>query len=157
MPEYRGRASWTCGVMPTLRRAAPSDAVAIAALLGELGYPATVELVRGKLAGMATSPVDDAYVAAFEGRLVGCISLHVFELFHSEGRLGRITSLVVDSSARGAGIGTQLVAAAEAYFLEKGCVRAEVTSADHRSVAHAFYERRGYAVTGRRYGKHLRT
>jgi hypothetical protein len=36
------------------------------------------------------------------------------------------------------------MAAAESFAADHGCVRIEVTSADHRADAHAFYRRRGY-------------
>ena len=46
-----------------------------------------------------------------------------------------------------------LVDEAEAWARAQGCRRIIVTTALHRTGAHAFYERIGYAHTGRRYGK----
>ncbi|WP_235195286.1 GNAT family N-acetyltransferase [Pseudomonas brassicacearum] len=85
--------------------------------------------------------------------IVGVISLHVLELFHQPGRLGRITSLVVDDNFRGQGVGAKLVAAADAFFTSQLCIRAEVTSSDHRIEAHTFYQRLGYAADERRFVK----
>jgi GNAT superfamily N-acetyltransferase len=60
--------------------------------------------------------------------LLGVISLHTLELFHCRGRLGRITSLVVEEKHRGAGIGRLLIQAADEYFFRSGCIRAELVA-----------------------------
>ena len=135
------------------RDAADSDAGSIANLLGQLGYSASEQLVREKIRLLGTSPMDAVVVVEDEGAIVGVISLHVFELFHQVGRIGRITSLVVSESARGKGVGALLVSKADRFFYALGCVRAEVTSADHRSMAHAFYQSQGYAPDERRFIK----
>ena len=75
------------------------------------------------------------------------------DLFHVEGRLGRITLLVVDVVTRGKGVGTNLVIHADAYFRKHECVRAEVTSGDQRHEAHAFYKAMGYQLDERRFIK----
>jgi len=46
-----------------------------------------------------------------------------------------------------------LVSAADAFFTEQLCVRAEVTSSDHRIQAHIFYQQQGYAIDERRFVK----
>ncbi|MCW7539746.1 GNAT family N-acetyltransferase [Aquabacterium sp. A7-Y] len=140
-----------------IREARSEDADAIAALLLELGYPATPELLRRKLEVFAQGLNDKVMVVEEDGALLGVISLHVVELFHAEGRLGRITSLIVSEAARGRGVGTGLVEAADRYFRDRACVRAEVTSGDHRAEAHAFYQRRGYLPDERRFVKHYET
>ena len=88
-------------------------------------------------------------------RIVGCLSAHAHELFHVPGRLGRITSMVVDANARGHGVGRALVDRAMAFFQERGCVRVEVTSGDHRPGAHVFYQSVGFIVDERRFVKRL--
>jgi GNAT superfamily N-acetyltransferase len=76
--------------------------------------------------------------------VVGLASLHILELFHEAGRLGRITSFVVDVNSRKQGVGKALVAAADEFFRRSGCVRAEVSSGNHRLAAHVFYASQGY-------------
>ena len=85
------------------------------------------------------------------------ISLHVFELFHQVERIGRITSLVICESARGKGGGSMLVYEADAFFQRLNCVRAEVTSGEHRALAHEFYQNQGYAADERRLVKRYQT
>ncbi|EJE52192.1 acetyltransferase, N-acetylglutamate synthase [Acidovorax sp. CF316] len=118
-----------------------------------MGYEASEALVVRKLAILAAQAGDNVLLAEVDGRVASVISLHVLELFRAEGRIGRITSLVVDAGQRGRGVGEALVAAADRFFTGQGCVRAEVTSGDHRPAAHAFYAAQGYAPDERRFLK----
>lgn len=138
---------------PSIRSAVAADAAAIAGLMGQLGYEASEALVVRKLAILAAHAGDSVLLAEVDGCVAGVISLHVLELFHAEGRIGRITALVVDAGQRGRGVGEALVAAADRFFTGQGCVRAEVTSGDHRPAAHAFYAAQGYAPDERRFLK----
>jgi len=123
--------------MEPVRPALAADASRIVELLGQLGYSTAPALVERKLAALGQSSTDAVLVAENENGIVGVASLHVLELFHEEGRLGRITSLVVDAASRGKGIGKLLLEAADEYFVRSGCVRAEVTSGSHRTEAHS--------------------
>jgi ribosomal protein S18 acetylase RimI-like enzyme len=139
--------------MIAIRSAEISDAGKIAALLQQLGYVASATLVENKIGMLAGSLNDLILVAEKDEIVVGIISLHTTELFHTDGRIGRITSLVIDLDQRGYGIGELLVDAADEFFIFTGCVRAEVTSGDHRPEAHAFYEAQGYMPDERRFMK----
>jgi N-acetylglutamate synthase-like GNAT family acetyltransferase len=139
----------------SVRVARIEDAPAIARLLAELGYAPSDSLIADKLRQFAQSEGDDVFLAIRGARIIGCISLHVHELFHAHGRLGRITSLLVESSARNQGVGHVLVGRADSYFRSAGCIRAEVTSGDHRPEAHLFYVRNGYLADERRFVKRL--
>ncbi len=80
-------------------------------------------------------------------------TVHLRDTMNHESPIAQLTLLVVDESVRTHGIGRALVQAAEQFARERGAKRINVTTALHRSDAHAFYERIGYALTGRRYGK----
>lgn len=136
-----------------IRQAHPADHIGIASLLRQLGYEASPALMLEKLEALHSSPTDSAFVAVTPHALVGCISLHALPLFHAQGCLGRITSMVVDERYRGHGIGTALITQAERWFDSLGCTKLEVTSADARSSAHRFYERHGFARDGQRLAK----
>jgi ribosomal protein S18 acetylase RimI-like enzyme len=136
-----------------IRNALLTDAESVSKLLGQLGYQASPQLIQNKLEVFGVSACDTVLLAQDGEKIVGVISLHVLELFHQPGRLGRITSLVVDDNFRGQGVGTMLVAAADAFFIKQLCIRAEVTSGDHRVEAHTFYQRQGYAADERRFVK----
>jgi GNAT superfamily N-acetyltransferase len=128
-----------------IRPALPTDAPAVSSLLDQLGYPqddpaATTERIQV----WADDPAGAAYVAEAGGDLLGVIAVHVMPLFERPGYSGRIVALVVSDQARRQGIASRLMAAAESFAADHGCVRIEVTSADHRADAHAFYRRSGY-------------
>lgn len=129
------------------------DAERISALMGELGYQASSQLIERKLLVLGKSANDLVLVVDDNETVIGVVSLHVQEMFHQEGRLGRITSLVIDEQYRGIGVGTLLVSEADRFFKRSGCVRAEVTSGDHRPQAHMFYQQQGYQQDERRFLK----
>jgi len=127
-----------------VRRLASSDADRAAPLMAELGYPTTTDDFAERFAALSANPSSAVLVAESDGTFVGLVSMHSFEMLHRPGRLGRITALVVASSARGRGVGTELLKAAEEYLRQRGCTMLEVTSNDRRVDAHAFYAARGY-------------
>ena len=136
-----------------LRNAKPNDAIVIANLMDQLGYGASSSQVERKIAEYSVAPEYAVFVVERDNLVIGVISCHVISLFHQEGSIGRITSLVVDQSHRGLGVGKLLASEADKYFKFAGCVKAEVTSGDHRIDAHAFYESCGYAQNERRFLK----
>jgi GNAT superfamily N-acetyltransferase len=139
--------------MLTFRDAHPEDAPAIASLLRELGYPAEVGSVAGRLAGLLRRPDYAVCVAVDAGEVRGLGSMHVFPILHADEPLALVTALVVAESARGGGAGRGLVERLEQFARSHGCGRVSVTTANHRFGAHAFYEHLGYLHTGRRYAK----
>ena len=78
------------------------------------------------------------------GRVVGCVSLHAIPFLERTGRWLRIESLVVDAGQRRSGTGRALLAAAEGFAREWGCLLIEVTSLRSRADAHAFYRSQGF-------------
>lgn len=133
-----------------IRRANPDDGLAIAGLIEELGYCVHDESIRQKLAGIRDSADDAVLVAVVDQRVVGCISLHAMLMLHVEGKLGRVTSFVVTANARSQGVGAALLEAAHRWFESAGCTKFELTSSDHRTRAHQFYESHGYRRGGQR-------
>ncbi len=138
----------------SVRAATSADVGAIADLLGALGYPAQEASIPARLEKLAR-PTSIVMVAERQGVAVGLISAHFFPAIHQDELVAWITSLVVGSRARRAGVGAALVEHVERWAVEAGCSRVAIVTAHHRSDAHAFYERLGYEHTGRRYGKSL--
>lgn len=128
----------------SIRRIAASDIPGAASLLAELGYPTSEAALTQRLEVIAANPDDAVFIAEEEGNVLGLVSVHSFEMIHRAGRLGRITALVVAASARGRGLGTELLSSAEKHLRAKGCVKLEVTSGEKRSSAHDFYAAQGY-------------
>src|SRR6187455_495671 len=108
-----------CG-HPTIRDATPDDAPAIAALLAQLDYATDDAEVRARLARVAAA--GDRLIVAEQGAgVIGLLQLHVRHSLHRARPVGTLVVLVVDSAARGAGIGAALVAAAERALAAAGC------------------------------------
>ena len=84
------------------------------------------------------------FCAETEGKIVGFCSLSVKNSLWQEGYIGYVLELVVDSSLRGQGIGTNLLRLAVSLAKEKDCRRIELDSAFHRKEAHRFYEGIGF-------------
>ncbi|SDS69802.1 GNAT family N-acetyltransferase [Microlunatus soli] len=133
------------GSVASIRAADRADIDAVSELLEQLGYRQDDrQATEQRLRHWADDPASSVLVAIDAGDLLGVIAVHVGPFLERDGCWGRIVALVVADRARGRGIGSQLVAAAESFAGERGCVRMEVTSADHRTAAHKFYVRRGY-------------
>jgi GNAT superfamily N-acetyltransferase len=137
-----------------IREARDGDAQRIAELLGELGYPTDTDEVVPRLKALRT-PDDAVRVAVRDARVVGLVGLHRFSGIHGSFPICLITALVIDSTARGQGIGKLLLGEAETWARERACERIMVTSANHRTEAHTFYEGHDFPQTGRRFGKQL--
>ena len=141
--------------VPLLREATPADASAVATLLGELGYPCTRDEATARIKVMSSDETMVLVVADVHGDLRGLYSLD-FMFYLPFGRTScRITSLVVAPAHRNSGLGRQMLKDAEARALRRGAARVEVTSAEQREGAHAFYRRCGYVDASLRFVKRL--
>ena len=138
----------------TIRDAAPTDAEAIAALLGQLGYPAEPGAVEARVERLNIVG-DRVVVADHDGQVVGLAHLQVTPAIEYDRPAAKIAALAVDESHRGEGIGRALVEEVEREARARGCGLLYLTTAELRSDAHAFYDRIGLEHTGRRYGKRL--
>jgi GNAT superfamily N-acetyltransferase len=128
-----------------IREASLADTTAIAALITQLGYPATSNEISDRFKYWLPDPMSVILVAEADGRVIGSLSLHAIPYLERTGRWARIESLVVDESARGTGAGRALIAAAEQTARRWDCLTVEVTSSRSRADAHAFYQQMGYS------------
>lgn len=139
-----------------IRPGAAADAPALAALVEQLGYPATVGSIEHRLACLAMSGGDDVLLA--ECADVGVVGVLVLQrrpsLVHDDD-VAQITALVVDERRRGTGIGGRLLRAAIARAHEWGCPRVVFATNLRRADAHRVYEGHGFEHTGRRYAMGL--
>jgi GNAT superfamily N-acetyltransferase len=133
------------------------DAEQVAQLITELGYPTTVEAMKERLAVILADPKSATFVAESGTSLVGVAGVTIDRYYEKDGLYSRLVVLAVRSTARGAGIGHQLVDAIERWAASKGAREVFVSSGVDRTDAHVFYERCGYARTGFRFVKQLET
>jgi GNAT superfamily N-acetyltransferase len=90
------------------------------------------------------------FVAELEGRVVGWVHVHLYCLL-VEDIEAEIGGLVVDTGMRGRGLGTQLMRAAEAWAVDKGCKSVYLRSNTLRADAHEFYQQIGYRLIKSQY------
>jgi ribosomal protein S18 acetylase RimI-like enzyme len=136
-----------------IRRATVADSERIARLVTELGYPTSATQMRKRLEAILRDEDYDTWVACDNGEIVGFIGTRIGPLYESDDHYGQIMALAVAADHQRRGVGRALMQAAESTLCERGARELVVTSGNHRANAHAFYESRGYAFTGRRYKK----
>ncbi len=139
----------------SLRPGRASDAVAIAGLLVELGYPVSPQLIPQRLANLAADGRTIVVVAQRDGAIVGLATGQALRAIHVDEEVAWLTSVVVAASARRSGLGRLLVTEVETWAHSRGISRMSVVTGLHRAEAHSFYERLGYEHTGRMYTTHL--
>lgn len=138
-----------------VRRAEASDAHEVARLLTQLGYPVDAVDVPGRIERIHRDARAVVLVAVEGAKVRGLATAHALSVINRVRDVAWLTALVVDESARGTGVGRALVNAVESFARAAGCERLSVTTHLDRAGAHAFYERIGFELTGRRYGKVL--
>ena len=138
-----------------IRSATGEDAEVITLLLAELGYPTSASALPERLRAVESEGGAVFLAVNSDGVALGLMSVAKHSTIHADAPVAYITALVTGSAARGQGIGRAMVSAAEQWAREQGCVRLSVTSAEHRTDAHAFYPRCGMPYSGRRFSKTL--
>lgn len=127
------------------------DAAAVARLATQLGYPSTAAQIERRLQALEKSPDARVLVAeAPDGAVQGWIHVFGRRMLESDPD-AEIGGLVVDEAARGRGVGSALVASAEAWARERGYDIVSVRSNVIRAGAHEFYKSRGYQVLKSQY------
>lgn len=137
-----------------LRPAAPSDANALASLLGQLvgprNDPARIaenfqRLHRNKGAGL---------IIAERGKVIGACGWAVVPTLQ-HGVLGRITLLIVDKDHRRGGAGSALLAATERALKTAGCGEVEAMSDIMVANAHNFFRALGFEQKSYRFVRQI--
>lgn len=138
-----------------LRPADPDDVSAVVALVesayrgdaSRSGWTTEADLLGGRRTGTdEVEPlIPDLLVAVDDdGRLVGCCAL-VANADHAY-----FGMFAVRPGLQGGGVGSQLLAAAEAKARALGLARVEMTVIEQREDLIAYYVRRGYVLTDER-------
>jgi GNAT superfamily N-acetyltransferase len=131
----------------TVRLMTRADAGSVAALSGQLGYAAPADEISRRFDALAADRQHGLFVAESpSGAIAGWIHVAATPaLIH--GPMAEILALVVDESARGAGTGSRLLAAAEDWSGARGLTRLRVRCQIVRERAHAFYKSRGFRAS----------
>jgi GNAT superfamily N-acetyltransferase len=122
----------------------PDDAERVAELSGELGYPATADAMRSRLAQLGSLEDHIIYAACVERFVAGWIDVGIVHHLQSPS-YGEIGGLIVSSAYRSQGIGQKLVKAAEQWIAAKGVTTILVRSQIAREAAHRFYLQQNFS------------
>jgi GNAT superfamily N-acetyltransferase len=127
-----------------IRVARISDALRIAELSGQLGYPATTADITKRMRQLKNTAPNALFVAVSPGAgVIGWTHVSVTHLVES-GTRAELNSLVVAEDHRSLGAGAQLLQAAETWARKHGSPSMSVRSNVLRERAHVFYQRQGY-------------
>lgn len=134
-----------------------SDAADLAALMCELGYGTAGVEMESRLISILKDLRYKTLVALNDDKICGMIGTVSASSYLHNDLTGRIIALVVSRESRRRGIGARLIAEAEKNLIQRGITRVTVTARFEREKAHQFYEKLGYARTGFRFAKNLRS
>jgi len=134
-----------------------SDAAGLAALMCELGYGTAGAEMESRLISILKDLRYKTLVALNDDKICGMIGTVSASSYLHNDLTGRIIALVVSRESRRRGIGARLIAEAEKNLIQRGITRVTVTARFEREKAHQFYEKLGYARTGFRFAKNLRS
>ena len=137
------------------RDAVPSDARALADLLGQLGYSVERDDVPARLERFTGKGNGRVLVAVSAGEIVGFAALELTYPIHHPRPVAHLSAFAVAAGSRRQGVGRALLSAVEDAARTQGCRRMVLTSAEQRADAHLFYPAEGYSYTGRRFTKEL--
>jgi GNAT superfamily N-acetyltransferase len=127
-----------------IRRAKSADALQLAVLAGQLGYPATEAQIRKRFREIKPPFQNAVFVAdSAKDGVIGWLHVSKEPLLEAEMR-AEVNGLVVADGQRSLGAGAKLLAAAEDWARKHGCKSMSVRSNVIRERAHKFYERSGY-------------
>ncbi|AZN40995.1 GNAT family N-acetyltransferase [Paenibacillus albus] len=143
--------------MVEVRAYRETDLEGLAALMVELGSPTSVLDMQLRMERISATPNYYTFVAVLEETIVGMIGLRMQHSYVSNDLKTQVSSLAVKSGMQGKGIGKALLAHAEEWAKQQGSYFVYINSGikEERTDAHAFYKKRGYAVTGYRFAKKL--
>jgi GNAT superfamily N-acetyltransferase len=139
----------------TIREATIADALSIAGLMSELGYPTSEPDMRARLTAIEADGNYRTFVAQVAAAVAGVAGVGLSPYYERNGIYGRIAVLAVSEAYRRSGLGRALVNAAEAWAASHGASAMLVNTAHHRENAHQFYRGIGYTSTGLRFVKEL--
>ncbi len=138
-----------------LRNAAVADADDVAVLLTALGYPCEADDAAERIAAVQHNDRQALILARDRGIVCGLLSLDFMYYLPLGTTTCRVTALIITPEAQGRGLGRVLLRDAERRARQGGAARIEVTSASHRTEAHAFYRACGFTDGAARFVKLL--
>ena len=135
------------------RNMVDADLPSVQPLLRQLGYELALNELEQRFRLVVKSPEHSAFVCETEGKLVGLLHVYGRPALEKPAE-AIIQSIVVDKAYRKAGIGNQLIAAAELWAIEQGYGSIALYTRTDRDDAHAFYSQMGFRTKTTAYSLH---
>lgn len=139
-----------------IRDLTETDLPIIAKLLKGLGYNSSLPALEDITKQLADNAEYKVLLDAEDDAIVGLIALHTMSLFHRPGKIGRITTLVVDESYRGNRAGKMLLDASDEFFRAAGCTSCEAAGGVVSSHLRKLFIERDYKASEQHLTKILR-
>jgi ribosomal protein S18 acetylase RimI-like enzyme len=130
-------------VIEVATEATPEVVEAIARLLPQLSSSSPAP-TAAEVAEIVASPATMLFVARVDGRIAGSLTLALFRL--PSGLRAWIEDVVVDTEARGHGLGEALNRAALDAAAARGARTVDLTSRPSREAANRLYRRLGFVA-----------
>lgn len=142
-----------------IRSYRPEDAEALAALMIDLGYPATGDQMKARMEILDRLVNHYTLLATDNDIVIGMIGFKDVFYYEDDGFVVQINALVTKREHQGKGVGKQLMAHVERLAKDRGANTLYLTSGikPEREAAHAFYKHLGFQVTGYRFVKNLKS
>ena len=126
-----------------IRRARATDLAELVDLLGQLGYPSTVDQLALRLQRIEQHQDHVLLISEGQAGIHGLCHLQRIDLLASDG-YAEVQALVVSAPHRRQGVGQALLQEAARQARAMGASRIRLRSGLHREEAHRFYLAQGY-------------
>lgn len=126
-------------------------------LMGELGYPTTLNILADRFKLLRDHEDYEALVVIKDGCVIGFAGLCKAFSFEFTGMYVRLLALVVSSKQRKQGVGKLLLEACEEWAIRQGATVITLTSGnrEERQAAHSLYTNNGYLAKSTGFSKKL--
>ncbi|BFH61958.1 MULTISPECIES: GNAT family N-acetyltransferase [Paenibacillus] len=134
------------------------DLEAVTALMRELNYPTTINVMRERIQASENNPKLCTMVAELDGKVIGMVALNQVRSFARSETATQVSALIVSKEHRGQGIGKRLIRNAEEWSKAQGSQTLFLISGNRveRAPAHAFYEHIGFEKIGYQFVRKLK-
>jgi Acetyltransferases len=134
-----------------------NDIESLTHLMGDLGYPTTVDNMKQRLKDIGSESNTYTFVATIDEKVAGMIGVRQVFYYEGDGCSTQVSALVTGNQYEGRGIGSALIKYVEEWAKERSSNSLYLTSGikPERIRAHEFYKKQGFEVNGYRFVKKL--
>lgn len=144
--------------MIQVRKYESKDLDTLTELMSDLGSPSTKEEMKDRMKLIQNQSGLFTFVATLNDKVVGMIGVRQNFTYTSNKVITQISALVTKKEYQGQGIGRALIQFIEEWTRNNGSDFLYLTSGirEERTVAHEFYKKNGFDITGYRFVKRIK-